>query len=154
MMRQLRVYLDTCVFGGAFDNEFSPATQAFFAQVRSGRFRPVLSALIEDELLTAPLPVRALLDEMLPYGEMVYPTADALQLQAAYLTAGILTPKWADDALHVALATVMQCNVIISWNFRHIVHYQKVPQYNAVNMLNGYGVIAINTPAEVLVYDE
>jgi len=153
-MRQLRVYLDTCVFGGAFDNEFSPATQAFFAQVRSGRFRPVLSALIEDELLTAPLPVRALLDEMLPYGEMVYPTADALQLQAAYLTAGILTPKWADDALHVALATVMQCNVIISWNFRHIVHYQKVPQYNAVNMLNGYGVIAINTPAEVLVYDE
>jgi len=91
---------------------------------------------------------------MLPYGETVYPTADALQLQAAYLSAGILTPKWADDALHVALATVTLCNVIISWNFRHIVHFQKVPQYNAVNVLNGYGTIAINTPAEVLVYDE
>ena len=91
---------------------------------------------------------------MLTYSETVYPTDDALLLRSAYLHAGILTPKWAADALHVALATVTQCNAIISWNFRHIVHFQKVPQYNAVNVLNGYGIIGINTPAEVVVYDE
>lgn len=153
-MRPIRVYLDTCVFGGAFDVEFAHATQAFFAQVRSGRFHLVVSALVLDEVVSAPLTVRDLLTEMLHYAETVYPTEEALQLQTAYLGAGILTPKWADDALHVALATVTQCNVIISWNFRHIVHFQKVPQYNAVNVLNGYGTIAINTPAEVLVYDE
>jgi hypothetical protein len=153
-MRPLRVYLDTCVFGGAFDIEFSTATQAFFAQVRTGRFHLVVSALVLDELMAAPLPVRELLDEMLPYGETIYPTEDALQLQAAYLDAGILTPKWADDALHVAMATVTHCDLVVSWNFRHIVHFEKVPRYNAVNTLNRYGMIAINTPAEVLEYDE
>jgi hypothetical protein len=153
-MRPLRVYLDTCVFGGAFDQEFSSATHAFFAQVRSGRFLLVVSALVQDEVELAPLPVRELLDEMLQYGEIVYPTAEAVQLQTAYLGAGILTPKWADDALHVAMATVTLCDIIVSWNFRHIVHFQKVPRYNAVNTLNGYGMIAINTPAEVLDYDE
>jgi len=91
---------------------------------------------------------------MLPFSETVYPNNEALQLQTAYLTAGILTPTWADDALHVALATVMQCDLIVSWNFRHIVHFRKVPLYNAVNTLNGYKPIAINTPAEVLAYDE
>ena len=153
-MRPLRVYVDTCVFGGAFDQEFSAATLAFFTQVRSGRFLLVVSALVRVEIETAPLPVQELMTEMLPFSETVYPTDEALQLQTAYLDAGILTPKWGDDALHVALATVMQCDLIVSWNFRHIVHFQKVPRYNAVNTLNGYGPIAINTPAEVLTYDE
>ena len=153
-MRSLRVYLDTCVFGGAFDQEFSNATQAFFSQVRLGRFHLVMSALVQDEVEMAPLPVRELLDEMLLLGEMIYPSDEALDLQSAYLLVGIVTPKWADDALHVAMATVSQCDIIVSWNFRHIVHFQKVPRYNAVNTLNGYGAIAINTPAEVLNYDE
>ena len=67
---------------------------------------------------------------------------------------GILTEKWYDDALHVALATIAECNVIVSWNFKHIVNFRKIPLFNAVNMLNGYRQIAIHSPLEVINYEE
>lgn len=79
-------------------------------------------------------------------------TEDALEVQQAYIDAGILTPKWEDDALHVALATTSECPVIVSWNFRHIVHFDKIRQYNAVNMLRGYDTLSIHTPGEVIAY--
>ena len=53
-MRALRVYVDTCVFGGAFDREFRVATQQFFEEVRSGSFHLIVSALVQDELGVAP----------------------------------------------------------------------------------------------------
>jgi len=104
-MRPLRVYVDTCVFGGAFDSEFASATAAFFEQVRLGRFGIVVSALVRDELDDAPLPVQELFAEMLTWTTVVPFSVEALELQQAYLDAGVLTPKWADDALHVAMAT-------------------------------------------------
>jgi hypothetical protein len=80
---------------------------------------------------------------------LVAVTAEAVTLRQAYLEAGIVTPKSADDALHVALATVAQCGIIVSWNFRHIVNYKKVPLYNAVNVLHRYAVLDIRSPLEV-----
>jgi hypothetical protein len=153
-MRPLRVYLDTCVFGGAFDVEFASATQEFFAQVRTGRFHLIVSALVQDEVENAPMQVRELLNEMLNYGETVFPTDEALQLQQAYLDAGVLTQKWADDALHVAMATVTNCSYIVSWNFKHIVHCEKIPRYNAINEIQGYRPLAIYSPLEVIYYEE
>jgi predicted nucleic acid-binding protein len=150
----IRAYIDTCIFGGACDQEFTLTTRTFLTQVKDGRFSLIVSALVEEELIEAPSEVRAIYEEMLPYAVTVYPTAEALALQQAYLVAGILTPKWADDALHVALATVNQCSMIVSWNFRHIVHFEKIPRYNAVNTLQGYPTIAIYTPAEVIGYEE
>jgi hypothetical protein len=74
---------------------------------------------------------------------------DAAALQEAYLKAGILSARSEDDALHVAIATVARCSLIVSWNFRHIVHFEKIPLYNAVNTLKGYGTIGIFSPLEV-----
>jgi hypothetical protein len=54
------------------------------------------------------------------------------------------------DALHVALATVSGCSTIVSWNFRHIVHFQRMAQYNLVNLSRGYPQIGIFSPAEVI----
>lgn len=150
----IRVYADTSVYGGAFDDEFAADSRAFFAEVRAGRFTLVLSAVVQAELEAAPEPVAALFREVLPRAEVVAVTAEALGLQEAYLDAGILTPKWSDDALHVALATVSGCPLIVSWNFRHIVHFEKIPRYNAVNVLQGYGPLAIHAPPEVLYSDE
>ncbi len=150
----IRAYVDTCIFGGACDEEFAQTTHHFFAQVKDGRFLLVVSALVEEELVEAPPDVRTVYEQLLPYATTVYPTMEALSLQRAYLAAGILTPKWADDALHVAMATVHRCGMIVSWNFRHIVHFEKIPRYNAVNTLQGYPAIAIYTPAEVIGYEE
>jgi hypothetical protein len=57
-----------------------------------------------------------------------------------------------EDALHVAISTISGCDLIVSWNFKHIVHFDKIPKYNAVNVLNGYGRIGIYSPLEVIKY--
>ena len=75
-------------------------------------------------------------------------------MQQAYIIAGILTQRSADDALHVAMATISDCNLIVSWNFQHIVHFEKIPQYNAVNARWGYRPLAIYSPLEVLCYGD
>lgn len=102
----IRVYADSSVFGGLFDSEFAAESLTFFEQVRAGRFMLLSSVLVADELLLAPEPVRQLFDALLPEAELVQVGFAASTLQSADLGAGILTPKWADDALHVALATV------------------------------------------------
>ena len=151
MRQQLRVYVDTSVFGGVFDEGFSDASEALVESVRIGRYQLVTSDIVQDEIARGPQRVAALFDELLEAAEVVTPTEVSLALRDAYLRAGIVTEKWAADALHVALA---RCTVIVSWNFRHLVHFQKVPLYGAVNQLNGYPPIAICSPPEVLQYDE
>lgn len=153
-MRRLRVYVDTSVLGAVFDDEFREATTTFFEQAREGRFSIVLSALVEDEIEDAPEDVRDFYADVVQYAETMAPSRSAVLLQQAYLDAGVVTQKWAGDALHVATATVAECEMIVSWNFRHIVHYDKKRMYNAVNALRGYGSIDIVTPAEVIDYEE
>lgn len=84
---------------------------------------------------------------------VLLPPRAAVRLEA-YVAAGIVTPKSLDDALHVALATVSGCPAIVSWNFRHIVHFQKIPSYNAVNAVYGYRAIQICSPWEVIAYED
>jgi len=150
----IRVYADTSVYGGTRDDEFADDSRTFFEQVRLGRFELAVSAVVLEELDQAPASVRALFDEVLSLAQIAEITEAAQQLQRAYIDAGILTPKWEEDALHVALATTSGCRVIVSWNFKHIVHFQKIPRYNAVNVLHGYDPIAIHSPSEVIAYEE
>jgi hypothetical protein len=125
-----------------------------FQQVKSGQFGLVTSAVVQDEMVAAPPTVRRFFEEMLGHAEVVDITANALELRDAYLQAKIVTPKYSDDALHVALATIAGCPLIVSWNFQHIVHFQKIPLYNAMNTLQGYQPIAIFSPREVIRYED
>ncbi len=106
------------------------------------------------ELVAAPPMVSQFFEEMLGWAEVADVTADALELRDAYLRARIVPSKYSDDALHVALATVVGCALIVSWNFQHIVHFQKLPLYNTVNTLQSYQSIAIYSPREVICYEE
>lgn len=153
-MKAIRIYADTSVFGGVYDEEFQQPSQTFFAQVKSGQFVLVTSAVVQSELAAAPPTVRQFFEELLGRAEVTDITVNALELRDAYLQAKIVTPKYADDALHVALATVAGCALIVSWNFQHIVHFQKIPLYNAINTLQGYQPIAIYSPREVIHYED
>jgi hypothetical protein len=150
----LRVYADTSVFGGVFDAEFTTASAVFFEQVRQDRFQLVTSAVVQAEIETAPEAVQALFNELLPQAEIAAIDEAVVRLQQGYLSAGIVTSRWAADALHVAIATSVRCTLIVSWNFKHIVHFEKIPLYNAVNTLQGYGNINIYSPREVIRYEE
>jgi hypothetical protein len=149
----LRVYADTSVFGGPFDDRFSEASNSFFEQVRWGRFQLVTSAVVRDEIAPAPQEVQSLFNDLFPSMEIVDLSREALELREAYVDAEIVAPRWAVDALHVALATIAKCSLLVSWNFQHIVHFHKIPLYNAINMLNGYPPIAIHSPMEVIDYE-
>lgn len=150
----IRAYADTSVFGGAFDPEFAAASLKFFDQVASGRFDLIVSSVIERELRFAPAAVRALLRRHASVGVSDDLIEDAVRLQTKYLLAGIVGPRWEADALHVAVATVAGCTMIVSWNFRHIVHFDKIRLYNDVNIEAGDGAIGIHSPLEVIDYEE
>ena len=151
---RLRVYADTSVFGGVFDVEFEQASQAFFREVREGRFALVVSGLVRREVALAPVHVRELLAEVLPLAEALPTVPEAVVLARAYVASGVVGAASREDALHVALATISQCSAIVSWNFRHIVHLQRIAQYNEVNAAHGYAPIEIRSPREVIPYEE
>lgn len=153
-MKTIRIYADTSVFGGIYDEDFQEESREFFDEVRRNRFTLVTSAVVQAEIEPSPEEVKKFFKEIIDITEIVEVSKEAIQLRDAYLTAGIVTPKYSDDALHVALATVSNCSLIISWNFKHIVHFEKIPLYNAVNTLNGYSEMKIFSPLEVIKYED
>jgi len=151
-MRRLRVYADTSVIGGCLDQEFAKDSLRLIQAARTGRLVLLVSDIVIRELEDAPKQVRALLPS-LPQGsvERVELTEEILELRNAYLEAKILGPRWADDAAHVAAATVARSDAIVSWNFAHIVRLDKMKAYNQINLLKGYGILTIVSPKEVLI---
>jgi hypothetical protein len=154
-MKVQRVYIDTSVLGGCFDTEFAPWSNALLQDFRLGRLQPVLSELIEAELADAPSQVQDLyVDLLVLKPEVISVTATALALAEIYQQRNILTSKFYDDGVHIALATIAEVDLLVSWNFRHIVRYDKIRLFNAVNLEQGYKPLAIYSPREVASYDE
>jgi len=149
----MKIYADTSVFGGVFDQEFSEPSKQFFDEVDRGRFTLVTSAIVEAEIEPAPENIRAWFASYAQVADIAIVNQKALALQQSYIKAEVVTDQSLEDALHVAVATVSGCDLIVSWNFKHIVHFDKIPKYNAVNVLNGYGHIGIYSPMEVIDYD-
>ena len=75
---------------------------------------------------------------------------EAIKLAEIYITEGALTNKSYNDALHIALATLNNADVLASWNFKHIVNLDRIRLYNSINLRFGYRLIEIRTPREIL----
>lgn len=150
----MKAYADTSVFGGVFDPEFSGPSRRFFDEVDAGRFILVTSAVVEAEIEPAPKKIRTFFTEYAESADIADVGESAVVLRSRYIESGVVTEASLDDALHVAIATIAGCDLIVSWNFRHIVHLDKIPKYNAVNILNGYSRIGIYSPSEVILYDD
>lgn len=150
-MSRMRVYVDTSVFGGPFDPEFALASQQFFDAVVAQSVTALISDTLVAELVSAPEQVQELLAQVMAVGcERLALGLEAIALRDAYLSAAIVTPKYADDALHVAQATLARSDLIISWNFKHLVNPNRIRKFNGVNISQGYGLVVIMTPAEVV----
>ena len=150
----MKAYADTSVFGGVFDEEFLQPSREFFEEVKEGRFLLVTSAVVQAEISGAPQQVKEFFSMIIAKAELAELTQEVLELRQAYLDANIVTEKSKYDATHVALATISRCDMIVSWNFKHIVHFEKIPKYNAVNTIKGYGHLDIFSPSEVIRYDD
>jgi len=154
MLRKIKIYADTSVFGGVFDDEFKDHSLAFFERIKKGDFRLFISDAVRNELTNAPKNVRDFTSKFESVFEIADINEEAILLQQKYIEAGIVSSKFTTDALHVALASVSNCNIIVSWNFKHIVNFQRIPLYNSVNLINGYNQINIYSPSEVIYGDE
>jgi hypothetical protein len=149
-MRHSRIYVDTSVLGGCFDREFERWSKALVDDFRQARLYPILSDLLAAELKDAPQPVRDLHAELVALsGTGSELSTEAIELADRYAGHGILSSKFRNDMLHIALATVANADVVASWNFRHIVRFDKIRQFNAVNLEAGYKPLAIHSPREI-----
>ncbi len=150
MMPKVRVYVDTSVFGGVHDEEFAEHSRRFFQGVQSGKYMVLFSAETVRELGDAPQEVKGILDRIPPDClRRVAMGPEIEELAQAYISAGVVGRASESDALHVAAATVARADVIVSWNFKHIVNYDRIHKYNGVNALNGYPSIEIYSPREM-----
>lgn len=153
-MKKLRVYVDTSAVGGCFDTEFKEWSQALINDFRAGRYQAVVSNVVDKEIADAPDFVRELYAEVLSWpAEVVNVDDEALALVAQYKARGVLSDRFLEDMLHIALATIAEVDVLVSWNFKHIVRLDKIRLFNSVNLEQGYKPLTIYSPREVISYE-
>lgn len=150
-MSRLRIYIDTSVIGGCLDPEFAEPSVRLFERFRSRRDTAVLSTATTRELEGAPQAVRRIV-ESLPTGavEWLTETEEVTTLADAFVAARVVPEGCEGDALHIAYATVHGVDVLVSWNFKHMVNLTRIRKYNALSLLHGYRALEIRTPLEIL----
>lgn len=145
-----RIYTDTSVLGGCEDDDFREPSRRLLEAFVGGELTLVLSELTLRELETAPEGVRIVVGRVpQEYIQLLSLSPEAEELAAAYIEDGAIGPRMRADALHIALATVARVDVLVSWNFKHIVNLKRIHAYNAVNLKKGYPLLEIRTPREV-----
>jgi predicted nucleic acid-binding protein len=149
--KKLVIYTDTSVIGGYYDIEFSNETKVLFEGILNGDFHLMYSSVTEDELLNAPLLVKNLLNEV-PESlkTKVELTEEAVMLGDTYILENVVGKTSREDCFHIALATINKADILVSWNFKHIVNVFRIRGYNAVNLKLGYATIDIRSPKEII----
>jgi len=154
MKRKLRIYIDTSVIGGCCDNEFSEWSNRLIKDFKRGLYVPVISEITEAEISKAPQEVHDILFDLIQHKcEVILETEESIELAQQYIEAKILTANFENDARHIAVATVNNVDIVVSWNFKHIVHFDKIRLFNSVNIKEGYRSIEIYSPREVISYE-
>jgi len=145
-----RIYADTSVLGGCEDDEFREPSRSLLGAFQRGEFVLVVSELTLRELDGAPDAVKGVLATVpAAHMETLALSRDADELATAYIADGAIGERMRADALHIAIATVARVDVLVSWNFKHIVNLKRIHAYNAVNLKRGYPLLEIRTPREV-----
>ena len=150
-----RVYIDTSVFGGYFDEEFSEQTISLFDSIRNSEFILLYSTVTQDELENAPENVKELVKSIkAEYTEFLETTDEAVDLATEYITQKVVGQTSFADCLHIALATISRADFLVSWNFKHIVNIERIRGYNSINIKNGYKQLEIRSPREFEKYED
>lgn len=148
---KLRVYLDTSVFSAYYDDrapDRQVQTEEFW--VRLAEFEAATSELAREELEQTPDPGRRTQLLKLLGGMTLHPiTTEIRELARHYVDAGVFAPIMLNDALHVATAVLIRHDVLLSWNFRHLVNRRRRAEVNEVNISVGLPMVEILAPPEL-----
>jgi predicted nucleic acid-binding protein len=150
-----RVYIDTSVIGGCIDQEFKEWSITLFNEFKNGNKIAVISDITLDELELAPKKVQEII-KLIPnkFLEIVESNHESEQLAKQYINKGAVSEKFYLDALHIAIATYYNVTVLSSWNFKHIVNLDRIRKYNSVNIEQGYKILEIRSPRDILIVEE
>ncbi len=149
-----RFYFDTSVFGGMYDIEFERETTLLFEKVFLGQIICVYSNLTESELSNAPVRVKKFFQNLIAeHKEVVLVTPEGLNLAERYIAENVVGQTSIDDCIHIATATLNKVDVLVSWNFKHIVNLYRIRGYNSVNLRLGYSTLDIRSPKEIVDYE-
>ena len=146
-----RIYIDTSVIGGYFDVEFESASKQLFDRITNEEFDVYFSEINETELLNAPQRVKDI-KNLIPADcfHFIAVSDEVETLAQMYITEKALGKASENDAYHIALASINRVDCLISWNFKHIVNFEKIKIFNGINMRQGYPLIDIRSPLEFL----
>lgn len=149
-----KIYIDTSVFGGYFDEEFAEHTIPLFDRINNNEFTLLYSTVTQDELENAPAKVKELVKGLKAENtEFLELNDEAVELATEYITEKVVGQTSFSDCLHIALATINRADFLISWNFKHIVNIQRIRGYNSINIKNGYKQLEIRSPREFESYE-
>ena len=150
-----RIYIDTSVVGGYFDDEFKEATLMLFQRLENREVKFVVSDLLDLELLEAPTQVRELLLKYpSDFFERVELNDETMRLANTYIEEKVVGKTSIEDCRHIALATIYKVDVLASWNFKHIVNLDRIKGYNSVNLKLGFSMIEIRSPKDLVKYGD
>ena len=146
-----RIYVDTSVIGGYYDAPLQEATRQLFERIADREFDVYFSEVNDAELMNAPQQVKEVKD-LIPCDcfHPIVVTDEVETLSQLYISEKALSKASENDAYHIAFASVYKIDCLISWNFKHIVNYNKIKLFNAVNLRFGYPLIDIRSPLEFL----
>jgi predicted nucleic acid-binding protein len=157
-MRKLALYLDTSVISFALSQDISDddrnITLKLIEEINKGRYEGFISDVVIRELGNTRDSAKRRkllkliggmeLNDVLSVNEEIDGLADK------YIEEGIIPAVYRDDALHIALTSVKGLDILVSWNFRHLVKHKTRIEVAGVNTLLGYKAIDICTPWEVI----
>ena len=150
-MGKLKIYLDTSVFSAYYDERVktrSEQTKIFWQKLVE--YEGYISQIVLDELgAVTDEELRRKLMDLTKGFETLNIDSKAEALADQYIKRGIFPEKYRDDALHLAIATINDVDILISWNFEHLVKRKTRLEANLANSLNGYKSIDIIVPPEL-----
>jgi len=158
-MQKFNVYIETSVWSFVFAEDapdYRADTLKFFDLCKKREFEPYISNVVLNEIQHAKTPLRKRLEEVIRDVKPVLLTAspEADSLSDAFLRAHVIPTSMPEDARHVAVAIVHGIDVLVSWNFRHIVNIRREERFNAVAVLEGYHHrLRIVSPKELIYGD-
>jgi predicted nucleic acid-binding protein len=146
-----RFYIDTSVIGGVFDTEFEEHSVILMEKVKLGQIKAVVSDVTENEIMKARKEIRDFYTSLPKSSiEFVDITKDAVLLADYYIKEKVVGKTSRNDCLHIGIATASRVDILVSWNFKHIVNIYRIRGYNSVNLKLGFPTLEIRSPKEIV----
>ncbi len=154
MSQKTLIYVDTSVWNFALETTRPDSifTYEFLLLFKKDEYKAIISNVVKAEIDDAPEPRKNQLIELLKLtnAEILHASDETLNLAELYVKKELIPQEYINDAIHIAAATVNRCNFLVSWNFKHIVRAKVIMGVHHVNHAEGYGLIELVTPREVL----